>query len=123
MLQLVLVAAGGAIGALSRYAADRIALVAFGSAVPGTLFVNASGSFILGLFTGYLVQNPEVPAHWKLFFAVGLLGSYTTFSTFSVATLNLLNAGDIPRAIANILLNVGLGLLLAAIGFVLGKLL
>ena len=78
MLQLVLVAAGGAIGALSRYAADRIALVAFGSAVPGTLFVNASGSFILGLFTGYLVQNPEVPAHWKLFFAVGLLGSYTT---------------------------------------------
>lgn len=123
MLQLVLVAAGGAIGALSRYATDRIALVAFGSAVHGTLFVNASGSFILGLFTGYIVQNPEVPTQWKLFFAVGLLGSYTTFSTFSVATLNLINAGDIPRALANILLNVGLGLLLAALGFVLGKLL
>ena len=122
MVNLILVATGGAAGALTRYVIDKIALTKLSSSIAGTFFVNVSGSFLLGLLAGFLLSHPS---NWsgevRLFLAVGFLGSYTTFSTFSMATVNSLESGDFLNAATNIGSSVVFGLLAAAIGLVIGK--
>jgi CrcB protein len=97
-LQLYLaVAAGGALGSVARYALSGAVANAFGQTFPwGTLIVNVSGSFVIGFFAG--LTGPDgrllVGGTTRQFVVAGLCGGYTTFSSFSLQTLNLVNDGE-----------------------------
>ena len=106
---LLFIAGGGAIGAISRYGASLGVYSLFGRDFPyGTLFVNVAGSFLMGVLSIILLERMSLGPEWRAAILVGFLGSFTTFSTFSIETLNLIEQGDINRA----LLNMGLSLLL-----------
>lgn len=112
MQQLVLVAAGGALGAMLRFVLSNGTAALVGRGFPyGTLLVNVLGSCLIGVL--YVLLSERLPAapHWRAFLVVGLLGALTTFSTFSLETLELLESGAIARAVVNIGANVLLCLL------------
>ena len=121
MRELLAVAAGGALGALGRYwlatAAQRIG----GSGFPyGTLTVNWVGSLLIGvLFVAF--ERSGLHQDLRLLLTVGLLGAFTTFSTFALETLVLIEQGAWGRALANILANVILCLLACAIGVLIAR--
>ena len=121
MSYFLLIGVGGALGAVARHAVDQIAVTQLGSSLIGTFVANISGSFILGLLAGLLLSHPAWPAEMRMFLAVGLLGSYTTFSTLSVATIQLLEKGDISVAATNLGASVLLGLAAAVTGMMLGR--
>ena len=113
MMNLLLVALGGALGASLRYgtylAIDRYAA---GGATMGTLVVNIVGSGLLGAIVAWFMARdlPGESALW-MFLTVGVLGAFTTFSAFSRETVHMLNTGDMTRAViyalANVVLSVG----------------
>lgn len=118
---LVMIACGGAVGAVSRYATSLGVYALLGRGFPyGTLFVNVAGSFLMGVLSILLLERYSLGPEWRAAILVGFLGSFTTFSTFSLETMNLLEQGDFWRAMLNIsisvilcLLGVWAGLLLA----------
>ncbi len=113
---LMFIAGGGAIGALSRYGASLGVYAIFGRGFPyGTLFVNVAGSFLMGVLSIMLLERLNLGPEWRAAILVGFLGSFTTFSTFSIETLNLLEQGDIHRAFWNI--SISLVLCIAAVWF------
>lgn len=117
----LLVAAGGAAGALLRYAAV-LALGPVARFPLATLAVNAAGSAALGLLTAWLLTRATDASHaLGLFLGVGLLGGFTTFSTFSMDTLALLHDGRIAVAGVNVAANVVVGLGAAGAGWVAGR--
>jgi CrcB protein len=117
------IALGGAIGATMRHGLNESMLHLFGRAFPfGTLLVNILGSFVIGLLyalvlNGHLAANP-----WRLFIGVGILGALTTFSTFSLDTVLLLQQGHLAKAVLNVLGNLVLCLTLTWLGIKLGTL-
>jgi len=112
MLQTILVMAGGAIGSALRYHAGKLSLSLFGSGWPwGTLFVNVAGGLLMGLFAGWLALRGSGGEPARLFVAVGVLGGFTTFSSFSLETLMLIERGAVASALAYMLVSV-----IAAIG-------
>jgi CrcB protein len=119
----LIVMAGGAIGAYARYVVGGWFAARYGPMFPwGTLVVNLTGSFTLGLFVGardggHYALSPA----WTLLFAVGFLGAYTTFSTFAVETVHLISLRSYLMAAANVLGSVALGLLVAGLGLMLGR--
>lgn len=123
MKALLLVAFGGAAGALARWAvAGGIERLAPGARFPwGTLVVNLAGCLVIGLLYGLAETRDWLTdaARWLLF--VGFLGSFTTFSTFSWQSFDLLRQGHPALAFANILTSVALGLLCVWGGYVMGK--
>jgi CrcB protein len=123
MIKLLFLTAGGAIGTLSRYAVSGLAHTLFGSDFPyGTLSVNLLGSFTVGLLWGLFESESLSPAS-RSFVFIGFLGGFTTFSTYSLETLNLLRDGQVKFALMNILLHNFLGLVLVFGGFVLARVL
>lgn len=123
--RILLIAAGAALGANARYLvglwmAHRMGP---GATFPyGTLFVNLTGSLILGFLVAWGARG-GVNAQLRLFFGVGFLGAYTTFSSFSVESIQLWRTGQQGHSLFNLLLNNGIGLLCAWLGLVLGALL
>ena len=111
---------GGFIGANLRYLIG-VYLNKYSHEMTGTLIVNITGSFCIALFYGYIAQKYSVNDNLKYFFPIGLLGSYTTFSTFSYTTLILINDGNYVRAGMNIILSFSLCLLMAFVGFWISK--
>ena len=113
------IALSGALGALTRWGGVRAALALGAHAATATLAVNVVGSFLAGLLFALLRG-----AHPLLCAAVflGFLGAFTTFSTYTLDTLRLLLAGDLLRALLNLLLHNLLGLCAAAFGLWLGAL-
>ena len=107
---------GGFIGANLRYLIG-VYINRYSHEMTGTLIVNITGSFCIALFFGFIAQKYSVNDNLKYFFPIGLLGSYTTFSTFSYTTLILINEGNYVRAGMNIILTFSLCLLLTFIGF------
>lgn len=108
------IAMGGAIGACLRYFTTNTVDSLLGKSFPfGTLTVNVVGSFCLALLYGYIKQGDLAQWPLKPLIGVGLLGAFTTFSTFSVETLALLENGLVLRAFANVVFNVGICLLAA----------
>jgi CrcB protein len=83
----------------------------------GTLFVNLTGSFLLGLILRYAIETPAVTPELRALLTVGLCGGYTTFSTFSYETVALLEDGDWSRAALYVALSLGLSLLATFLGF------
>jgi len=121
MLEFVLIAAGGAIGAVARYGLSGwVQNLGGGSFPSGTLFVNTAGSLLMGLFWGLSELVPVSPAV-RLLFAVGFLGSFTTFSTFSLETFTLLRDKETMLGLANIGLNNLLALVFVFGGYFLSR--
>jgi CrcB protein len=115
------VAAGSALGGMARHFFTDLGVRWFGAAFPwGTLFVNVLGSFVIGLFLALTVKEWDVSANMKLFVMTGFCGGYTTFSAFSLQTLNLVQAGEWLRAAAYILGSVVLCLAAVWAGYALG---
>ena len=117
---IIYVAAGGALGAVLRYCVSVIFSGTHSFIPIPTLFVNITGSFLMGLlFTCFSIFY--TPSHTRLLLLVGLLGGYTTFSTFAFDSSALLLKGDWVPFVLNLLCN-NVGSILAAIGGVyLGK--
>ena len=102
------IAAGGATGACLRYFVTTSVDSLFGKHMPfGTLTVNVVGSFALALLYGVIERYDLSDSPYRALIGVGLLGAFTTFSTFSVETLTLLENGLWLKAAANVFLNVG----------------
>jgi len=116
MNNILIIALGGAFGAVSRYSLAHLAINLFGKGFPfGTLIANFVGSFLMGLLFG-LIESGSLLPQTRIALGVGFLGAFTTFSTFSLDTVLLLQHGDWLKALLNVLLNVILGLSAAAIG-------
>ena len=122
MKALVLIAIGGAFGAVLRYGASVSVYSLLGKGFPyGTLFVNVSGSLLMGVLSVILLDRFDPGPEWRAAVLVGVLGSFTTFSTFSIETLNLLEQGDLMRALANIVLSVTVCLAAVWFGVLIGR--
>jgi CrcB protein len=115
----LIIAAGGALGTLARYLLSGAVANTFGETFPfGTLIVNITGSFVIGFFAG--LTGPDgrmlVSGATRQFVMVGICGGYTTFSSFSLQTLNLMNDGEWLYAGANIASSVVLCLFFVWLG-------
>jgi len=114
------VALGGALGSVARYALSGIAVRWLGAAFPyGTLFVNVTGSFAIGLLAALVAADgrPSLSADARAFLLVGVLGGFTTFSSFSLETLNLARSGALGPAVLNVAGSVALCLAAVSLGF------
>ena len=113
----LLVALGGACGASLRFFISQLVLNWLGKGFPfATLIVNISGSFIMGLLYGLIEQGVIEVAVTRTLIGVGFLGALTTFSTFSLDTVLLIQHGDYIKAVMNVLLNVVLCISAATLG-------
>ncbi len=122
MKALILIAIGGAAGAVLRYGASLSVYSLLGRGFPyGTLFVNVSGSLLMGLLSVMMLERFDIGPEWRAAVLVGVLGSFTTFSTFSIETLNLLEQGDVMRATLNIVLSVLVCLVAVWFGVLIGR--
>ena len=121
MLKLLNIAFGGAIGAVLRYWVSGLSCKVFSGGFPwGTLIVNLIGSFIIGLIWG-LLEIVTISQNIRLFIFIGLLGSFTTFSTFSLENFNLIQDGEYWLVLCNIAISVVLGVGLVFLGFFLSR--
>lgn len=124
-----LVFLGGGLGAVCRYLVTTQVGARFGTMFPwGTLSVNLLGSLLMGWILGFILLLTERTGSGlgeaaRLLLTVGFLGGFTTFSSFSMETLTLLRGGSLFYALANIGMNVILGLLAAWLGLALSRLL
>lgn len=123
MKATLVIAAFGAVGCIARY---WIALwmVPLSRDLPwGTMFINILGSFIISFFGTLTVEHGRypLPEIWRLAIMVGLCGGFTTFSSFSLQTLDLLRGGATGRALLNIVLSVVLCLLAVTAGYLLAE--
>ena len=122
MNQLIAIAAGGALGAVFRFWASTAVYALLGRGFPyGTLVVNLVGSFLMGLLSVLLIERLSSAPEWRAAILVGFLGAFTTFSTFSMETLNLIEQGAHLRAGLNMFLSVVLCVSAAWVGLVLGR--
>jgi CrcB protein len=124
MLTYLWIAIGSALGGMARYACSRAVALRYGETFPwGTLLVNITGSFVIGLIAALtgpdsrLVVNPNT----RTFLMVGICGGYTTFSSFSLQTLELIRNRDVGEAFGNILLSVAACMAAVAIGYIVGS--
>lgn len=122
MSQLFAIALGGSLGAVARYLVATGIYAWLGRGFPhGTLFVNVSGSFLMGFLTELMLQRFSLAVEYRAAILVGFLGAYTTFSTFALETLYLFEEGHLAKAGLNIFLSAALCLAAAWIGLVLGR--
>lgn len=109
---------GGALGSFARYAISLAALPISRNLPWGTILINIAGSFIIGFFGTLTLAHGRYPVseNWRLFVMVGLCGGFTTFSSFSLQTLDLIRGGAVLRAGANIVASVVLCVAAVAFG-------
>ena len=122
MTQIISIAAGGAAGALLRFWVSNGVYALLGRGFPyGTLAVNVIGSLAMGLLYVFFLERMTVSAELRGAVLIGLLGSFTTFSTFSIETLNLIEQAEFMKAGLNMLLSVFACLIAAWFGLVVGR--
>jgi len=123
MGNILAIFAGGGLGAIARFFLSGAAGSRAGTALPfGTLFVNVTGSFIIGLIVS-LMEMAIVPAAWRPFAAVGFVGAYTTFSTYAFETVSLLQKKAYGPAVWNFFLNNVLSMAAIVLGMLAASLL
>ena len=126
MLAYLWVALGGALGSVARYWVNGLVSEQFGATFPwGTLVINVGGSFIIGVIGALTLPEGRLEAPTRVFatqfLMIGVCGGYTTFSSFSWQTFNLLREREWLYAGGNVLLSVGLCLIAVGLGFMLGS--
>ena len=122
MMEILSVAVGGALGAVCRYLLGNFISRMSGSALPwGTFAINIIGCFCMGLLMTLIVERGLLPAAWRLFLCVGLLGGFTTFSTFSNDGLILMKQGFYGLFATYTLLSILLGIFAALGGSIVGR--
>lgn len=125
MLNYLCVALGGALGSVLRFWLSGLAARHYGESFPlGTLFINVSGSLIIGFVSESIGPDGRffLSSHMRDGLVMGVLGGYTTFSSFSLQTMNLMREGQGVRAGVNVLLSVAICLLAVWLGQVFGRL-
>jgi len=121
MKEILWVGLGGFVGANARYLLGGWIAARVGTAVPyGTFVINISGSFILGLIMGVLEGHLLSPVV-RLAMAIGFVGAYTTFSTFTYETIRLIETGSTLFAVANVFGSLAFGLVAAIGGLLSGR--
>lgn len=124
MLAYVWIAVGSALGGMARHGCGALALRYLGAGFPwGTLIVNIVGSFVIGILATFTVPGGRLPLDplARMFLMTGFCGGFTTFSAFSLQTVELLQAGAVPLALAYIGLSVLLCLAATGLGLVAGN--
>ncbi len=118
ILTIIAVASGGAIGATARMLLNGFVNRHIEHTLPyGTLAVNLLGSLLIGMLFAYFHINTSLSPYLKTFMITGILGALTTYSTFAIESLFLLEAGDYTYAFANMALNLFGTILFAGIGY------
>ena len=113
---------GGALGANARYLITGLAAERYGTVFPyGTFIINVSGAIVLGFFMAFLQDRAFIHPNYRLFFATGFCGAYTTFSTFTYESLVLMQQGSFLLALANMFGGLAAGMVGVFLGFVLGR--
>lgn len=121
MRELLFVALGGALGASARYGLDLAGVALRLHPTLAIAAANVLGSFAIGVITTAVILPQGEQGLWRYGIAIGLLGGFTTFSTFSMQTVSLLLDGRWMPAMANVVLSVGLCLAACAAGVILGR--
>ncbi len=117
MMRLLIIALGGALGAVLRYVISEIPYRYFSPTFPyGTLLVNLLGAFIIGMLFE-LSRRINIPSDWRVFVFIGIIGAFTTFSTFALETVNLVRDSEYIPALWNILITNFAGLFVVYLGF------
>jgi CrcB protein len=110
-LPFVAVSLGGVLGANARYLVSVYVAERFGTAFPyGTFLINVSGSLVIGFFLTLAVERFAVDPLWRLFFATGFLGAYTTFSSYTFEAAQLARSGEYGLALLYLFGSVLLGM-------------
>src|SRR5260221_4582925 len=110
MSRFLVVAIGGALGAVSRYGVALLVAAFWRSDFPlATLLINVPGSFILGLFSTFAAERTALDPMWRLLVATGFVGAYTTFSTFEYETQRLTESGALWWGALNVVTSVAAG--------------
>jgi fluoride exporter len=123
MREFLLISGGAVMGANARYWLTNLFADRFGASFPhGTLFINITGSFLLGFVMLFIANHLAVDPGYRLLVGTGFLGAYTTFSAFSYDTIVLLEAGDLLPALWNVLLSIAGSLIAAYLGTVFARL-
>jgi fluoride exporter len=118
----ILIALGGAGGAVTRYAVDSWVSSRFTSEFPlGTLLINVSGSFLLGLLFALTVERALLPAEIRAPVMIGFIGAYTTFSTWMLESWRLVESGAWAAAAVNLGGSVVLGMIAVVLGMIVGR--
>ena len=121
-MPLILIGIGGFAGAIARYLVDGAVVERTGGGFPwGTLVINLSGSFLLGLLFALTTERALLPAEIRGPLMIGFLGAYTTFSTFMLESWRLVETGAWAAALANLGGSVALGLVAVVAGKTLGR--
>jgi CrcB protein len=122
MNRFLVVALGGAFGAMSRYAVSLLVARIWTRDFPlATLLINVSGSFILGFFATIAAEKTSFDPLWRLLIATGFVGAYTTFSTFEYETQRLTESGALRWGALNIITSVAAGFAAVQLGVFLAR--
>jgi CrcB protein len=122
MVRILLVGLGGFIGTLARYWLSGVIARRYGETFPfGTLVVNALGCFLVGLLFYFLYERMLINPTTRTVIFIGLIGGFTTFSSYGLQTFTLLRDGELFLALVNVLASNVLGLSLVWLGYVLAK--
>jgi CrcB protein len=122
MRNLLIVGFGGFLGAIARHGVNVAMARLWTSPFPlGTFLINVSGSFALGLVASAAAERLGFGPSWRLLLGTGVLGAYTTFSTFELETNRLVEAGALAWAAANVVASFGAGFLALRLGALIGR--
>jgi len=121
-VRLLLICLGGAVGTGARYLIGGLAARWLGSEFPyGTLFINVLGSFLIGFVQQVGLTTLAIPETARLVLTIGVMGGFTTYSSFSYETISLIENGSWLGAVANVVLTTGLCLVVCVLGLGLGR--
>ena len=121
-MRLLLICLGGAVGTGARYLIGGLAARWLGSEFPyGTLFINVLGSFLIGFVQQVGLTTLAIPETARLVLTIGVMGGFTTYSSFSYETISLIENGSWLGAVANVVLTTGLCLVVCVLGLGLGR--
>ena len=121
-MKYLLILLGGGVGSLARYVVGSVIATRFGTRFPaGTMVVNVTGCFLIGLIMTLLTERLQPHPHWRLALVVGFLGGYTTFSSFEWETYSAVREGGLWIGLANIVGSVTLGYAAVWLGALLAR--
>lgn len=122
MEKFLIVMAGGAVGSLARYVAGTAIMTRFGGRFPlGTLAVNVTGCFLIGVIMTVLTREAAPHPNWRLLLVVGFLGGYTTFSSFAYETFVAAQDGSPWIGLLNVVTSVVVGYLAVWLGAIIAR--